>query len=998
MIDSTNKQLDLQINSVTDAEHERVSSSGSDHKHAKASYASSGSDHVHAKASHASSGSDHEHAKSSHASSDADDFMSEDGGTLHLRTDKAICSSCESAKHSAPDIQMSEAHGSKGASKHLRENNTSDLISPESFCDILKPQPFSDLLNSNDLSLGASFAPIQDNSGVISTKGTIPEALSAPDVYIPLTGSDFKSHIHQNHCQEDLPLNPALGLLFEDEDSVLQSPDKSSLSQLGKTCALQQIDEEAAAQGFTVVQVAVNRALYQTYDYKVKGKCDQSYIGRRVKISFGVRSTKLKEVAIITGIGASSIYSIKKIKEAQVLDDQPWIDEAVFKTLKFASSYYHYPIGQTLQLGLPKMMREGSPATYKEIPGFINMVKPGKLDEALGKLRSKGQKELLLALQSGPRKRRELREQGFSLQQENVLIRLGLAKKVDLAQDLPPFDLTGASACDEILANKPFELNDEQASVLKAINEKDGYGVFLLSGVTGSGKTEVYLQAIEHTLKQGKKAMVLVPEIALTPQTFKRFYARFKVPIATMHSTLSDRERMDAFLDMACNRAAILIGTRSALFSSIPDLGLIVIDEEHDSSFKQNDGLRYHARSLAVYRAHLSNCKVILGSATPSLESVFNTQIGRYRRLDLFNRARNSKVPDIVVVDLKTEELNDSVRSGIGSVLENAIGVTTAKHNQALLFLNRRGFSNALICHTCCKVITCPHCDNQLTVHRNIGSMRCHICDYSAPILKDCPYCGGKDTLLEIGIGTEQVESYLKERFPDVGIERIDRDVITSKEKLDQSLKRILNHESEIMIGTQMLAKGHDFPDVTTVGIIDVDSGLFCDDFRGLEYTAQLITQVAGRAGRADKRGIVYIQTRFPEHQLLTRLTTGDFKYIGLACELLDIRREMCLPPFTFQATVMTNSTDRNKAFDRLKGIFQIIGNNNPLLQKVSMSPILPDKIEKRFNRYHFHITITAFTRDDLSKLLDAITDAYSTFKNNGDLRFAIDVDPINNY
>lgn len=651
-----------------------------------------------------------------------------------------------------------------------------------------------------------------------------------------------------------------------------------------------------------------------------------------------------------------------------------------------------------MQLGLPKLMREGSPATYKEIPGFINMVKPEKLEAALKALRSNGQRELLLALQNGPRKRKELREQGFSLQQETVLIRMGFAKKIDLAQDLPPYDLLGAAAGDNILAGEPLKLNEEQQHVLETINNHDGYGVFLISGVTGSGKTEVYLQAIEHTLKQGKKAMVLVPEIALTPQTFKRFYARFKVPIATMHSTLSDRERMDAFLDMACNRAAIIIGTRSALFTSIPDLGLIVIDEEHDSSFKQNDGLRYHARSLAVYRAHLSKSKVILGSATPSLESVFNTQVGRFQRLDMFNRARSSTMPEIKVIDLRNEELNDAVRAGIGSVLESAIGVTTAKHNQALLFLNRRGYSNALICHICCKIVTCPHCDNQLTVHRNLGVMRCHICEYSIPILSDCPYCKGRDSLLEIGLGTEQVESYLKERYPDVGVERIDRDVITGKEKLDKSLKRILSHESEIMVGTQMLAKGHDFPDVTTVGILDVDSGLFCDDFRGLESTAQLITQVAGRAGRADKPGIVYIQTRFPEHQLLTRLTTGNFKYIGLACELLDLRREMCLPPFTFQATIMTNSTDRNKAFDRLKGIFQILGNDNPLLRKVSMTPILPDKIEKRFNRYHFHLTITAFAREDLSKLLDAITDAFATFKNNGDLRFAIDVDPINNY
>lgn len=769
------------------------------------------------------------------------------------------------------------------------------------------------------------------------------------------------------------------------------------------------LNEEALHNHCTIVRVGINRALYDSYDYKLAGYHGPEILGARVEISFG-RGSGQKEVGIIVGLGATSPYKFTRIKPAFLLDSKPLILPDIYATMEFAARYYHYPLGQTMPLALPKLLRDGGSATYKEIPGLKSKVAPADLEASLKKLRSQSLRDLLLLLQQGPVRSRALREQGFSAQQEATLVRRNLAARYDFAQEREVLDLKALAQADErrapaasaefhsaLLAQPPLKLNAEQQAVLDVIVNKRDHGVFLLNGVTGSGKTEVYLQAIEATLRRGQKALVLVPEIALTPQTFRRFYQRFKVPIATMHSNLSNRERLDAFLDMYYNRAAILIGTRSALFTSIPDLGLIVIDEEHDASFKQGDGLRYHARTLAIYRAQLCHCPVILGSATPSLESIYNCMVGNYQRLDLLHRAKSSRMPDITLLDLRQEQLSDSVIAGLGTVLENAIGLTTALHNQAILFLNRRGFSHSMICHQCGHVIACAYCDNQMTVHRALGQLRCHICNSEMPIPNRCPYCKSEDSLVEIGVGTEQVESYLMSRFMDVGIERIDRDNITTKKDLDEALARIAAHKSEIIVGTQMLAKGHDFPDVTLVGILDVDSGLFCDDFRGWEYTAQLITQVAGRAGRADKAGCVYIQTRFPDHPLLINLVAPNFNYVKLAEQLLALRYETKMPPFTYQALVMANSLRREHAFSCLRQIFGELDHRPDLLVNISISPILPDRIEKRFNRFHFHVSITAADRQSLAQLLDFVVQKYQALLGPGDLRFAIDVDPINN-
>ncbi len=495
-------------------------------------------------------------------------------------------------------------------------------------------------------------------------------------------------------------------------------------------------------------------------------------------------------------------------------------------------------------------------------------------------------------------------------------------------------------------------------------------------------------------LKKGRAVLVLVPEIALTPQTFERFYRRFNVPVSSMHSQLSDRERLDAYLDMSKSRAAILIGTRTALFTPIPRLGLIVVDEEHDSSFKQSDGFRYHCRDLAIMRAKIADCPIILGSATPSLESFYNVQRSHLIRLDLTERAAGATLPSCEIVDLRREEMSEGLRAGIGRTLEERIGEETVKGNQVLLFLNRRGFSHHLICHDCGHVFSCPNCDNLMTVHRHDFRLHCHICEYSFPLPDTCPECGGH-SLLEIGFGTEQVEDYLRLRFPDVGIERIDRDTVTSKTALEQRLERVRSGKSQIMIGTQIISKGHDFPNVTLVGILDVDSSLFTDDYRSQESCAQLLTQVSGRAGRALKKGQVLIQTHYPENLLINSVADPAVSYGAIAAMLLEGRRELSLPPYTAQAFLLSNSSDRAEAHAYLAALYQGISAILPKYPGLQTGPVLSDKMEKRQNRFHFHILITAPDRGSLASFLDEVTLLRQRLKLRGDTRFAVEVDPL---
>lgn len=751
--------------------------------------------------------------------------------------------------------------------------------------------------------------------------------------------------------------------------------------------------DEEAGKCFTVVQIAVNHPLFSVFDYKLEGDyTNQNLSGCRVRITFG-KTNKYSEIGIIIKTNPDSEYSLEQMKKAELLDSKPLIPVDIIQTLLYGADYYHYPVGQAMTLALPKQLRQGAAATYKEIPGIESLVPENELPQALEKLNSAQQRELLLKLQSGPKRRRELREEGYSSTQENALIRRKLARKIDLANG----DIKATvhpRTNEELYLTPPLPLNYEQRNALNSINDYQGYGVFLLNGVTGSGKTEVYLQAIAHTLLQGQKALVLVPEIALTPQTFKRFYQRFKVPIATLHSTLSDRERLDGFLDMYHEKALILIGTRSALFTPIPNLGLIIIDEEHDSSFKQSEGFRYHARTLAIYRAQLLNCKVVLGSATPSLDSLFHVQQKHYAMLELTRRAKSTTMPDIEIVDIHKEPKTNARKAGIGAKLDALLGINSVRHFQSILFINRRGYAHQLYCSECDGPILCPQCDVPMTVHRNLGVLLCHICNTQLPLPRFCPNCTA-NALEENGVGTEQIEQYLHQRFPDVGIERVDRDAVNSKSDLDLALERIRNHTSEIVVGTQMLAKGHDFPDVTLVGILDVDAGLYSDDFRALEQTVQLVTQVAGRAGRASKKGRVLIQTLFPSHEMFEQISKPDFNYTQFAVGMLKQRENLEQPPYTHEAVILANGLDRSSPYEYLTEIYDELQSYEEFLQSVNIGPVMPDRIEKKINRFHYHFILTCKDPAILKKALYAVVNLSRTLSPPKDVRFAIDVDPF---
>lgn len=739
---------------------------------------------------------------------------------------------------------------------------------------------------------------------------------------------------------------------------------------------------------YLYVAVAVNRPLWQDFTYKVEATAKDKLRGARVLINFA----GAKSVGIITKVLDRAPDNIKHIKSCELLDEDGLISTDVLSMIDFGSSYYHYPKGQCYLSALPKILRDGKKCAYEEIPGLKLSAKGASFDSET--LRSDKQKQLLAILKSGPKLRSQMRERGISAACENALIKKELVERIDLKEQKQAWQ----SFHTQLLNEEPLPPNVQQKHAITTISSTQEFKVFVLNGITGSGKTEVYLQIIEAVLKRGQAILVLVPEIALTPQTFDRFYRRFRVPISSMHSALSDRERLDAYIDMQRGNSGILIGTRTALFTPIPNLGLIVLDEEHDSSFRQTDGFRYHARALAIMRGRLCQCPVILGSATPSLETVANFERGLYQKLDLTIRAGGALLPDFKLIDLRAEPLSDGLKAGICKSLENKIGEETVKGNQVLLFLNRRGYARTLVCHHCGHIFICPHCDNPLTVHRGDMTLRCHVCEYITHLPSHCPRCHKSSGLLESGFGTEQIEAFLKLRYPDVGIERIDRDNIKNKIELEEHLERFKKKKSLILLGTQMIAKGHDFPDVTLAGILDMDSSLFSDDFRSREDCAQLLLQVSGRAGRSQKKGEVFIQTHYPDDELINKLISPEIRYWQIAQYLLKEREHKQLPPLTYMAFLLSNSTDRARAHAFLIELNSKLKKQLQHYPNLNLSPVLSDKMEKRQNRYHFHILVSAIDRKILSDFLDMTSALVATTVLSADTRFAIEVDPLTMY
>jgi primosomal protein N' (replication factor Y) len=531
-----------------------------------------------------------------------------------------------------------------------------------------------------------------------------------------------------------------------------------------------------------------------------------------------------------------------------------------------------------------------------------------------------------------------------------------------------------------------IKLNSQQQAALEAIVQALGqFKPFLLHGVTGSGKTEVYLEAIAAALQQKKQVLVLVPEIGLTPQMLDRFQKRFSEPLALFHSGLTDKQRLDHWQLAKTGKAKIIMGTRSALFTPLSHPGLIIIDEEHDSSFKQQKGLRYHARDLALMRAKFENIPIILGSATASLESIANAKQQRYHFLSLPNRAGNAVQPTLRFIDLRHQKLEQ----GFSPLLLASMEQHLRNQGQVLLFLNRRGFAPLTICHACGWTANGPHCDQKMTFHKTPAHLQCHYCGFRCPLASRCPSCQAPQ-LLVLGQGTQRLEETLKKYFPGAGIARLDRDNTQRKGSLENLLQTIHQGKNQILLGTQMLAKGHHFPNVTLVGILETDAGLFSADFRALERTGQLIMQVAGRAGRAEKPGEVLIQTHHPEHPLLLHLVNEG--YLPFSETLLQERQTSLLPPYSHLALIQAEAITSAYPLDFLNEI-----KHHALQHQTNVAILgpIPALSPRRAGYYRTHLLLQAARRNDLHGLLKQLVKLIPELVNHRRVRWSLDVDPL---
>jgi primosomal protein N' (replication factor Y) len=528
------------------------------------------------------------------------------------------------------------------------------------------------------------------------------------------------------------------------------------------------------------------------------------------------------------------------------------------------------------------------------------------------------------------------------------------------------------------------KLTDAQyTAVSKILENLNNFKPYLLFGVTGSGKTEVYLQVIEKVLKKKKQALVLVPEIGLTPQIVERFQKRFPVSIAVLHSGLTDKERHNAWLQALNGDAQIIIGTRSAIFTPLKNPGIIILDEEHDVSFKQQEGFRYSARDLGLVRAQYENIPIILGSATPSFESLHNVELKRYQLLELPERAGSAVHPKFHLIDLR----NQTTQHGLSILLIDQIKKHLSQNNQVLIFLNRRGFSPTLICHQCGWISQCKRCDARMTLHQQPFQLQCHHCGSIRAVDKTCGDCK-ESHLYPLGAGTERVEESLQEHFPKIPIIRIDRDTTRKKGSLENKLLEVHTGEPCILVGTQMLAKGHHFSEVTLAVILNADAGLFSTDFRGMEKTAQLILQVAGRAGRVEKPGEVILQTYHPEHDLLKLLL--DKGYFAFSLHAREERQKAGFPPYQFLALIRAEAINIESSMEFLKEIKDILRN-----QGIKLLGPIPAVMQKKAGKHRAQLLLQSSHRKQLKMTLDFLVEHLSELKNKQRVRWSIDVDPL---
>ncbi len=714
-----------------------------------------------------------------------------------------------------------------------------------------------------------------------------------------------------------------------------------------------------------IVNVAVPKPLRATFDYRLPDSLPRPRPGARLKVPFGSREI----IGVCLGVSTEAATATPLKAVSAVLDADPALPADVLALVSWAAEYYKHPIGDALATALPGYLRAGRQLQdlyerwWRACPGETGQIPA----------RATKQRAAFEALsRAGPQTQSALRAQGFDNRVLDALAARGLAESTDAPPAPPTATRDGG-----------LELTAEQATAVDALNAAAGdFCAHLLEGVTGSGKTEVYLQVIANVLAAGRQALVLVPEISLTPQTLARFEARFAA-VGAYHSALGDAERARAWDGCKSGRLAVLIGTRSAIFVPFKDLGFIAVDEEHDGSFKQQDGFHYSARDLAAKRASDLRIPVVFGSATPALETVHNAESGRYRHLRLTARTGAAAPPRMQVVDLRGQSLSEGLSRTLLSALKSQLGAG----NQGLVFINRRGYAPSLVCTSCGERSDCPRCEIPFTVHRSPPTLRCHHCLAQAPIPNVCAACGF-DGLRPIGFGTQRTEAALVSAFPDVPVLRIDRDTTRSPQALEHRLAHIRRGQPAILVGTQMLAKGHHFPRVTVVGVLNADAGFASADFRAPEHTAQLIEQVAGRAGRAERPGEVIIQSYDPDNPLLAALIADGYQ--GFARTELTHRRAAGLPPFRAMALLRAEAAEQAPALEHLRTLLEPI----EALADVERWGPVPAPLARRANRFRTQAAVLARSRTVLGRALNLVLERAASIRRRN-VRFSLDVDPF---
>ncbi len=732
----------------------------------------------------------------------------------------------------------------------------------------------------------------------------------------------------------------------------------------------------------SILQIALDVPLDRLFDYLGDGHAVQ--IGQRVLVPFGSRN----QIGIVMGIADSSDVAVEKLKPiVQAFSDETPLDAETLSLIKFSADYYQYPFGQALLSALPARLRQIAPAVSRK-QYLYRLTEDGRAAdlEQIPK-KQKVLRAVLTALQaSGQLTEAELDDISASARKAaKTLVDSGYAS----SEQVPALKRVMT-----IPAAEEPQLNAEQLDAVAQISARpDAFKTWLLYGITGSGKTEVYIRLLQQVLQHDNaQVLVLVPEINLTPQLEARFRSRLPdFPLVSLHSNLSESERLHHWQLAQSGAARIIIGTRLSIFAPLPHLKLIIIDEEHDSSYKQQDSMRYHARDVAIVRAKRLNIPVVLGSATPSLETWYNATVNpnpasQYGLLRLKERAVTAaQLPQIDCIDTTKVHL----QHGLTPQLIAALRLRLQRREQSLLFINRRGYSPVLLCSACHWIAPCSRCSSRLVVHLSQRKLRCHHCGHEQRIPHQCPSCGDAD-LHPTGHGTQRLEQTLAQLLPEARIARVDRDSISRKHALVEILDRVHNQEIDILVGTQMLAKGHDFPNLTLVGVIDTDSALHSPDFRASERLFAQLMQVAGRAGRADKAGQVIIQTQFPEHALFNALRAQDYE--SYANVLLQEREQMQFPPYVYTALIRAEANDYSLMQQFLQLAFAQARSLSD--QVLVYDPVRP-QMERLKGMERGYLLMQAKQRPALHQLLKQLVSQMRAHKLAAKVRWAADVNPL---